>query len=93
MEFYKGIIPWSFSYNSFVKLSFYNTIHLTQSVSMDSIYSVINYTEFNLYRVQTIAVNKSQIQVRYPVVNINIGIKHDFLCFNFCWSHEGVVVT
>ena len=29
MEFYKGIIERSFSYNSFVKLSLYNVTHLS----------------------------------------------------------------
>ena len=48
--FYHGILPRdyrkmtikrSFSYNSFVKLSLYNMIHLTRSIPMDPKYSVI----------------------------------------------------
>ena len=34
MEFYKGAILWSFSYNSFVKLSIYYTVHLVQNTAL-----------------------------------------------------------
>ena len=40
---------WSFSYNSFVKLSLYNTAHL-ESIPMDSKHSIIKGLHHNSFK-------------------------------------------